>query len=78
MITTKAGYQIKIVEGSRKSITGKKHFVCEYVLKPEDILKGIASGQNMLSLGKRFKLTKSEMKFDSEQELWDALGLNKV
>lgn len=77
MITTKAGYQVKIVKGSRKSITGKHPFVCEYVLKPEDILKKIATGQNAIAMTKRFKLTKAELNFDSEQELWEAIGLNK-
>lgn len=77
MITTKAGYQVKIVSGSKKSITGKHPFVCEYVTSPEQMLKDLQIGRNIVAMGKRINLTRTELVYDSEQELWDALGLTK-
>lgn len=77
MITTKAGIPIKIVSGSKKSITGKKHFVCEYILTTEDMIRKAMSGIPVTSMTGRFKLTKHEMLFDSESELYDALNLVK-
>ena len=78
MITTKAGVQVRIVKGSKKSITGNQHpFTLEFVTTAEDILKNAAIGGKFNSFGKRFKLLKSELIYDNEQELWDGLGLVK-
>ena len=77
MITTKAGKPIKIVDGSKKSITGRKPFTVEYILTPEELLNMVAKGGQIRTLGNRFKLQRTEMLFENEQELYDALGLTK-
>jgi hypothetical protein len=77
MIKTKGGVQVKIVSGSKKSITGRHPFTVEAIIPAEILLKNMAIGGKIESLGKRFKLTKSELVYDNEQELWDSLGLVK-
>ncbi len=77
MIRTKSGVQLKIVSGTKKSITGRKPFEVEYVLSPEAILKLLAQGSNPLGLTKRFYLTRHEFLYDSEDELFEALKLKK-
>lgn len=77
MITTRSGVPLKIVRGSKKSITGRKPFLVEYVITTESMLKFILTGTNPDSLGKRFSMTRHEFLYDSEDELYEALGLKK-
>ena len=77
MIRTKSGVPLKIVSGSKKSITGRKPFEVECVVSPEVLLRMIAMGANALALTKPFKLRKDEFLYDNEDELYEALKLKK-
>ncbi len=62
MIRTQGGVVVEIVKGSRKCIMGKRPFVVR-----------VASGQKGLFPAGTYKLTKNQLIFDSEDELWDAI-----
>lgn len=64
MIRTKGGGEVKILSGSKKCITGKKPFVVQVV-----------SGQKNWVPSKTLKLTKAQLVYDSEDELYQAIGL---
>lgn len=76
MITTMGGNPVKILEGSRKSITGDKYFTVEVTEYP-DIMRMFRPSRKVVSTVGKLRLKKSELRFDSEQELYDALNLVK-
>lgn len=78
MITTKAGVPVRIVGGSKKSITGTRPFEVE-VANAESF----PSAMRLFSPSRRgtyfgkFLLTKNELNFDSETELYEALKISR-
>lgn len=77
MIKTKAGYPVKIVGGSKKSITGKKPFAVEVLYGQEEILKKILNPGYNLGFTKKMFLTRDELVYDNIDELYEALGLKR-
>ncbi len=78
MIKTKAGTPVIIVGGSKKSITGRKPFEVE-VAGPEsypELIRILTPSRRFANLS-RMKLTRTELVFDSEDELYEALGLTR-
>ncbi len=76
MITTKGGTPVEIVEGSRKSITGDKYFTVRTIEYPGIMRIFRPSRKATWNVGK-MRLKRTELRFDSEQELYDALKLVK-
>lgn len=81
MIKTKGGTEVRIIGGSAKSLTGRKPFVVEPVSQ-----EALPNLTRMLSLSRsknhsdpaspmRMYLMKSELVYDSEIELSNALEL---
>lgn len=77
MITTLAGTPVEILEGSRKSITGSKYFTVRATELPELTMRLIKFSRKAQWNIWKMRLKKTELKYDSEQELYDALKLVK-
>lgn len=80
MITLKSGQEVKIVGGSKKSITGTANFTVKAVY-PELTMEQLLTSAGLAALRQRtnktFKVTKKDLNFDSEDELYVAIGYKK-
>lgn len=84
MITTKAGVPVMIIDGCKKSITGTKPFTVRLVKAPDDrehigkLIYLLKSGIKMSNYWDTpIKLRRTELIYDNEEELYEALGLKK-
>lgn len=81
MIKTKGGMEVRIVGGSAKSLAGKKAFVVEPMnreaLPTLSRLLNVSRAKALYDPTKPFRmyLTKSELIYDNETELSNALEL---
>ncbi len=80
MIKTKSGQEVKIISGNKKCITGKGVFTVKCVY-PELTMEEMFSPAGLIALKNRasgsFKLTKKELVYDSEDELYAAIGYKR-
>ncbi len=81
MIKTKSGQELKIISGNKKCITGNQPFTVQCVY-PELTLEQMLSPVGQVAIANRnsgkFKLRKDELVFDSEDELYTAIGYKRI
>ena len=73
MIKTKGGYEVRIVKGDKKCLSGKKAFLVETVITQEEIMKKISDPLYTLSPIARIYLRRDELVYDSISELESAI-----